>query len=96
MTGWTWTAVDQDRLGLVAIDRQVDQGVWSGVPAQLLEFVRVDRDVGRLDPMTVDDGRQASGAAQAGDLLAGDLAMFRGQRRASGWHSRPLDCVDWW
>ena len=37
--------VDEDGPGLLAVDRQVDQGVLAGVPAELLELVGVDRHV---------------------------------------------------
>ena len=37
-------AVDEDRLGLLAVDRHVDQGVRPGMAAELLELVGVDRD----------------------------------------------------
>ena len=47
LTGWTWTADDEHRLRLLAVDRQVDQGVRAGVAAELLELVGVDRDAGR-------------------------------------------------
>ena len=77
---------DEDRARLVAIDREVDQGVRAGVAAELLELVRVDRDARGVDAVAVDDGRQAAGGAEAGDLLAGDVAMFGGQRRAGGGH----------
>ena len=40
----------------------------------------------RVDAVAVDDGRQPAGVAEAGDLLAGDLAVFGGQRRAGGGH----------
>ena len=92
LTGWTWTAVTSTGLRLLAVDGQVDQRVRAGVAAELLELVRVDRDAGRIDAVAVDDGREAAGAAEAGDLLAGDVAMLGGQRRAGGGHRwEPLD-----
>ena len=79
---------DEDRAGLVAVDRQVDQGVRADVPAELLELVGVDRHaLGRL-AVAEDDGRQAPVAAETGDLLADDLARLRGEggtgRRGGG------------
>jgi hypothetical protein len=53
------------------------------VPAQRLELVDVDRDVVGIEPAPEDDGRQAPGAAQVGDLLAGDLAMLCGEAGSS-------------
>ena len=52
---WSGPAVDrvdldrwnEDRLGLLAVDRQVDERVRAGVAAELLELVGVDRDAGR-------------------------------------------------
>ena len=77
---------DEHRTRLAAVDRQVDQGVRAGVPAELLELVRVDRHAGGVDAVAVDDGGQLAGVAEAGDLLAGDVAMFGGERRAGGGH----------
>ena len=79
-------AVDEDRLGLLAVDRQVDQGVRAGVLAQQVELVGVDGHVARGLAVAVHDGRQPAGLAQAVDVLAGDLAVLGGQRRAGGGH----------
>ena len=85
----------QHRLGLRPVDGQVDQRVRAGMPAQLLELVGIDRDAVRGDAVAVDDRRQAAGVAETGDLLAGQLAMFGGQRRAGGGHVvEPLG--RWW
>ena len=88
--------VDEDRAGLAAVDRQVDQGVRAGVPAQLLELVGVDRHVVGAFAVAVDHGRQPAGVAQAADLLAGDLAMLGGQRRAGSGHGMGPQDVWWW
>ncbi len=45
-----------------------------------------------IDPVAVDDGREAAGSAELGDLLADDVAILGGQRRAGGGHdAEPLD-----
>ena len=77
-------ARDEDRPRLLAVDREVDQGVGADAPAEQLELVRVDRDVGGVLAVAEHDGRQAAGVAQVADLLAGDVAMLGGQRRAGG------------
>ena len=74
-------AVDEDRAGLAAVDRQVDQGVLAGLAAEQLELVGVERHVLGADAVAVHDGRQATGAAEAGDLLAGRRRAAR--RRGS-------------
>ena len=43
------------------------------------------RDVRRVDAVAVDDGRAGGRPAEAGDLLAGDLAVLGGQRRRGRW-----------
>ena len=81
-------ALDQDRPGLLAIDRQVDQGVLSGLAAQELEVMKIDGDAGRLDAMAEDDAGLAR-AAERGDLLADDVARLgreRGTGRRGGGH----------
>ncbi len=77
-------AVDEDRLGLLAVDRQVDEGVLAGLAAQQLELVGVDGDARRIEAVAEDDAGQAAVAAEAGDLLADDVAGLRGERGA-GW-----------
>ena len=86
MTGWTWTLWTRTGLGLAAVDGQVDQRVRAGVPAELLELVGVDRDAVGVDAVAVDDRGQAAGVAEAGDLLAGQFAVFGGERRSGGGH----------
>jgi hypothetical protein len=54
------------------------------VAAELIEFVRIDGDAVRRDAVAVDDGREAAGLAKSSDLLAGQLAVFGGKRRAGG------------
>ena len=45
-----------------------------------------------IDAVAVDDGWKSAGAAELGDLLAGDVAILCGQRRAGGGHvGEPLD-----
>jgi hypothetical protein len=83
--------VDEDRLRALAVDPEVDEGVRPNVLPEDLELVRVDRDVRRPDPVTVDDGRKLACPAEVGDALAGDLAMFGGKTRAGGGHGRDLD-----
>ena len=89
-------AGDEDRAGLAAVDGQVDQRVRAGVPAKLLELVGIDRDAVGVDAVAVDDRRQAAGVAEAGDLLAGQFAVFGGQRRSGGGHVVGTSgCVVW-
>src|SRR4029078_5178067 len=76
--------VDEDRPRLLAVDREVDQGVGSQMAAKLLEVVAVEGDVRGIDAVAIDDGRDLAGTAEAGDLLAGDLSMFGGGCRAGG------------
>src|SRR6185369_3455716 len=78
---------DQHRGRLPAIDREVHEGVLTGVAPQLLELVGIDREVVRFEPATEDDGRQAAGAAEIRDLLAGDLAMLGGEGWTGGGHA---------
>src|SRR5262249_12994389 len=86
-------AVDEHRARLLAVDRQVDEGVRARMPAELLELVGVDGDVvGRL-AVAVDDGRGLAGLAELGDLLAGRFAVFGSQRRAGGRHGADLRMV---
>jgi hypothetical protein len=49
-------AVNEDRLRLRAVDRQVDEGVGADVAAEGGELVGIERDGGRLEPVAVDDG----------------------------------------
>ena len=57
-------AVDEDRAGLLAVDRQVDQGVLADVAAEQVELVGVDGDALGLDAVAEDDGRQATVATE--------------------------------
>ncbi len=84
--GMDLDTVDEHRVRLVTVHRQVDQRVRPDTPAQDLELVRVDRHVRRVDAVAVDDGRQAAGGSELLDGLAGHLAGFGGQRRAGGCH----------
>src|SRR5258705_8278627 len=82
----------EDRARLLPVDRQVHERVRAAVAAELLEFVGIDRDAGGVDPVAVDDARKAPGTTEGSDLLADDVAMFGGQRRAGGGHdAEPLD-----
>ena len=80
-------AVDQDRGGLLTVNRQVDQRVRAGVAPQLLELVRVDGHVVGLDAAAEDDGGQLAIAAQMGNLLAGNRSLGRGELGSSGGHA---------
>ncbi len=88
-------ALDEDRLGLLAVDRQVHQGVGARVAAEELEVVGVDREVARVDAVTVDHRGQAPGLAEAADGLAGDVAMLGGQRRAGSGHGMRTSGCGW-
>src|SRR5829696_5895100 len=80
-------AVDEDRTGRLPVHRQVDECVLAGLPAELVELVRIDRDVLGADPMPVHDRRQATTAAEDGDLLADERA-----RLADGLRSGRPEC----
>jgi hypothetical protein len=74
--------VDEDRVWLLAIDRQVDEGVGPRLAPEELEVVGIDRDRRRGNAIAVDDRREFAGSAQHGDLLADDLAGRGGKGRA--------------
>ncbi len=59
-------AVDEDRLRLGTVDREVDEGVGADATAQDAELVGVERDGGRFDAVAEDDGGEAPFAAKAG------------------------------
>ncbi|HKB28185.1 MAG TPA: response regulator, partial [Candidatus Limnocylindrales bacterium] len=67
-------------LMLTARDEEVDKVIG-------LELMGIDGDAGRLEAAAVDDGRQSTVAAQVSDLLAGHLAVGRGERWASAGHA---------
>ena len=98
LTGWTWTAWTRTGLGLLAVDRQVDERVRAGVAAEQLELVGVDRDAGRSRRR----GRRRRPAGvparrRRATFLPVDLAVFGGQRRAGGGHgAEPLDRMLSW
>ena len=70
---------DEDRAGLLAVDRQVDQRVRADVAAEQLELVGVHRDVLGSIAVAEDDGRQAARRGGPGDLLADHLARLGGE-----------------
>ena len=78
--------VDQDRLGLLAVDREVHEGVGARVPAQQVEFMGIDGHRGGLDAVPVHHGRQLAGLAQVVHLLAGHLTVLGGECGTGGGH----------
>ena len=82
--GMDLNPVDEDRLRLAAVDRQVDQGVLADLATKEVELMSVDRDVLGVDPVAIDDGRQPALAADRGDLLAGDRARLGGEAGTAG------------
>src|SRR3954447_26378563 len=82
-------AVDEDRSGLLAMDRQVDQCVLTGLAPEQLELVGVDRDVLGIEAAAEDDGGEPAASAENGDLLAELLARLGREAQAgrgSGGH----------
>ena len=85
-------ALDQDRVGLLAVDRQVDQGVRAGVAAKLFELVRVQRDVRRR----VRRGRRRRpGVVRPGGVGRPSCRSARGARRPA-WRGRWTWVADLW
>ena len=79
-------AVDERGQALLAVDGDIDQRGGTGVAAEEIEFVGVDRDGGRAGAGTEQHGRQATLAAETGDLLAEDVPTCGGETRAGGGH----------
>ena len=67
--------VDQDRLGLLAVDRQVDDRVGADAATQQLEVMGVDRERRRRDAVAVDDGGELAAAFQR-SMAAWHLAIM--------------------
>ena len=57
-TGWTWMPCTSTGRGLLAVDREVDEGGRAGAPAEQLELVGVDGDGLAGRAVAVDDGGQ--------------------------------------
>ena len=81
VTGWTWTLWIEDRLGLLAVDREVDEGVRAGLAAQQVEVVGVDGDARRVEAVTEDDRREAAARRSAATFLP---TMSRGSAASVG------------
>ncbi len=79
-------AVDEDGPWLVAIDREVHEGIRAGLPAKELELVGVHRDVRGLESVTEHDRGELAGLAQAHDGLAGDVTGRGREGRARCGH----------
>src|SRR5260221_3665941 len=81
-------AVHEGRSGPPTIYDEVEQRIRTGMPAEELEFVGVDADIARRQPMAVYDARKATGAAETRDVFTGLFAaLLRKGRAGRGGHS---------
>ena len=78
-------ALHEDRAGLLAVDRQVDQGVLADVAAQQVELVGVDGDVLGIDPVAEDDGRQAARRGGSAATFLPVTSRGSAARARTGW-----------
>ena len=87
VTGWTWTPWIEDRLRLLAVDRQVDEGVRADSPAEQLEVVGIDahgRRIERRDRRP----RRAAGRRDGGGRPSSRGRRGAPRRESGGWSWR--------